>query len=93
MLALAVSAQAVLALVVSAQGGVGVGGVGAGGVGAGSVGAGVAVDAVSGGTPPDPHPNRKKTGMSKEKVATLAKMFIPIPCSEGVNAEDTIHTG
>ena len=31
--------------------------------------------------------------MSKEKVATLAKGFIPIPCSGGVNAEDTIHTG
>ena len=63
-------------------GGVGAGGVGAGGVGAGGVGAagdvvgGVAVDTVDRGTPPDPHPNRKNPGMSKEEVATLAKMFI-----------------
>jgi hypothetical protein len=79
-------------------GGVGAGGVVAGGVGAGDVGAGVvvggvAVDTVDAGTPPDPHPNRKNPGMSKEEVATLAKIFISIPVVRGVNAEDAIHTG
>jgi hypothetical protein len=68
-----------------AGGGVGAGGVGAGGVGAGGVGAGDVVggttgDTVAGGTaPPDPHPNRKNPGMSKEEVAILAKIFISIP--------------
>jgi hypothetical protein len=66
-------------------GGVGAGGVGAGGVGAGDVAGGVAVDTAAGGTPPDPHPNRKNPGMSKDVVATLAKMFIPIPVVSGVN--------
>ena len=64
-------------------GGVGAGGVGAGGVGAGDVDGGVAVDTVDAGTPPDPHPNRKNPGMSKEEAATLAKMFILILCREG----------
>jgi hypothetical protein len=59
-------------------GGVGAGGVGAGGVGAGDVAGGVVVDTVDAGTPPDPHPNRKNPGMSKDEVATLAKMFISI---------------
>jgi hypothetical protein len=59
-------------------GGVGAGGVGAGGVGEGDVVGGVPADAVAGGTPPDPHPNRKNPGRSKEEVATLAKRFIPI---------------
>jgi hypothetical protein len=71
-------------------GGVGAGGVGAGGVGAGDVAGGVAVDTAVGGTPPDPHPNRKNPGMSKDVVATLAKMFIPIPVVSGVNA---VHPG
>jgi hypothetical protein len=31
--------------------------------------------------------------MSKEEVATLAKMFMSIPVVRGVNAEDAIHTG
>jgi hypothetical protein len=83
-------------------GGVGAGGVGAGGVGtgeAGGVGAGDVVggttgDTVAGGTaPPDPHPKRKNPGMSKEQVATLARIFIPTPVVSGVNAEDAIHTG
>ena len=74
----------------SVTGGVGAGGVGAGGVGAGDVAGGVAVDTAVGGTPPDPHPNRKNPGMSKDVVATLAKMFIPIPVVSGVIA---VHTG
>jgi len=65
-------------------GGVGAGGVGAGGVGAGGVGVGDVVggvapeDTVAGGTPPDPHPNRKNPGRSKEEAAILANIFIPI---------------
>jgi hypothetical protein len=74
-------------------GGVGGGGVGAGGVGEGDVAGGVVVDTVDAGTPPDPHPNKKNPGMSKEEVATLAKMFISIPVVSGVNAENAIHTG
>jgi hypothetical protein len=74
-------------------GGVGAGGVGAGGVGEGDVAGGVVVDTVDAGTPPDPHPNKKNPGMSKEEVATLAKMFISIPVVSGVNAENAIHTG
>jgi hypothetical protein len=66
-----------------AGGGVGAGGVGAGDVGAGVVVGGVAVDTVDAGTPPDPHPNRKNPGMSKEEVATLAKIFISIPVVRG----------
>src|SRR5438309_11536524 len=75
------------------------GGAGAGGVRAGDVGAagdvvgGVAVNTVDGGTPPDPHPNSRNPGMSKEEAATLAKMFISIPVLRGVNAENAIHTG
>ena len=69
-------------------GGVGAGGVGAGGVGAGAVGAGevvggVVVDTAGPGTPPDPHPNRRAPGRSKERVATLVKMFISIPVVRG----------
>ena len=64
-------------------GGVGAGGVGAGGIGAGDVDGGVAVDTVAAVTAPDPHPNRRNPGMSKEEVATLAKMFILIPVVRG----------
>jgi hypothetical protein len=73
-------------------GGAGAGGVGGGagvvgGVGAGDVVGGVTVDTVASGTlAPGPHPNRKNPGISKKKVATLGRIFIPIPVVSRVNA-------
>ena len=70
-------------------GGVGGGAGAVGGAGAGDVVGGVPGDtAANGSVAPDPHPNRKNPGMSKNEVATLAKIFIPIPVVSRVNAEE-----